>query len=289
MSISLPPIVMVESPEIATAGTLVRSPESFLTGRPSILPLMVSSRWALLTALVVVAACWSSPAASGSGSVGFDDEQPERRKGRCGEEGDKDGEHSAARLHGYIVRVAVMRPQRHGQRVPSVRTRGGPVDADELRFRPLGGDDRRRGRRRARPDRDRDMPAPRPGPDPRERVAAACRGPGARRQIPARGAESPPAGRTAGGSGPVAALASVFTGIVEGWAKWSAGRTRRLRPVRHPRARRHRRCPARRLDRRERRLPDRGRGAPRWPVQRRCDGRDLGTAPAWPPSRWAAR
>ena len=80
MSISLPPIVMVESPEMATLGTLVRSPESFLMGRPGIVPVMVISRWALLRALVVGMACCSNPDASGSASVGFDDEQPDRNR-----------------------------------------------------------------------------------------------------------------------------------------------------------------------------------------------------------------
>ena len=39
-----PPIVMVELPLMATAGTLVRSPANFLTGRPSILPFTTLSR-----------------------------------------------------------------------------------------------------------------------------------------------------------------------------------------------------------------------------------------------------
>ena len=46
-------MAIVELPLMATAGTLVRSPESDLTGSPSIVPLTTISRWALLSAVVV--------------------------------------------------------------------------------------------------------------------------------------------------------------------------------------------------------------------------------------------
>ena len=76
MSTSEPPIEIVELPLIATLGTLVRSPESVLTGRPSILPLTAISRWALLRFLVDSDRLLDQAGRLGSGSDGFF-EQPE--------------------------------------------------------------------------------------------------------------------------------------------------------------------------------------------------------------------
>src|SRR5438309_1170355 len=64
---SEPPSVSVALPLAAVAGAVVRSPVSTLIGRPEILPLTVSTRWPLLTFLVVSADCLTSVAASGSG------------------------------------------------------------------------------------------------------------------------------------------------------------------------------------------------------------------------------
>src|SRR6476619_494168 len=75
---SEPPIVMVALPCTAVAGTLVRSPDSFLSGRPSILPSTAMSRCALFRFLVVWLDCCSNVPASGSVSVPDDpeDEHP---------------------------------------------------------------------------------------------------------------------------------------------------------------------------------------------------------------------
>ena len=58
---------------MATLGTLVRSPDSFLTSSPSILPFTTISKCALVSVLVVWMDFCNRPAASGRGSDDFDE------------------------------------------------------------------------------------------------------------------------------------------------------------------------------------------------------------------------
>src|ERR1700761_2896594 len=67
-SMSEPPSVIVALPCAAVAGAVVRSPVSVLMGNPGILPWTLSTRWALLTALVASADCLTRVVASGSGA-----------------------------------------------------------------------------------------------------------------------------------------------------------------------------------------------------------------------------
>src|SRR5262249_38241020 len=64
---SEPPNVIVVFPDAAVARVVVRCPVRALTGRPAILPFTVSTRCALLRALVTSADCLTSVVASGSG------------------------------------------------------------------------------------------------------------------------------------------------------------------------------------------------------------------------------
>ena len=53
-------MMIVALPVTAVAGTLVRSPDSDLSGRPSILPSTVTSTWALVRPFVVWLDSWST-------------------------------------------------------------------------------------------------------------------------------------------------------------------------------------------------------------------------------------
>ena len=56
-------------PDAAVLGVVVRSPVSVLMGSPGILPWTDSTRWALLTFLVVSADCLTKVVASGNGPL----------------------------------------------------------------------------------------------------------------------------------------------------------------------------------------------------------------------------